>query len=102
MDITLEILGIFPSVINDSLYIRIEDDIYYNLAKCINQKLQINFHLLKNIEIFKLKKKQNKINICLCTKNKKTFNELAKTDENLKQPKFVEGDLFKDADFISK
>ena len=80
MDITLEILGIFPSVINDSLYIRIEDDIYYNLAKCINQKLQINFHLLKNIEIFKLKKKQNKINICLCTKNKKTFNELAKTD----------------------
>ena len=80
MDITLEILGIFPSVINDSLYIRIEDDIYYNLAKCINQKLQINFHLLKNIEIFKLKKKQNKINICLCTKNKKTFNELAKSD----------------------
>ena len=80
MDITLEILGIFPSVINDSLYIRIEDDIYYNLAKCINQKLQINFHLLKNIEIFKQKKKQNKINICLCTKNKKTFNELAKTD----------------------
>lgn len=28
--------------------------------------------------------------------------ELAKTNENLKQPKFVEGDLFKDADFISK